>query len=138
MARELQLLKDGLKAEQLVKALAEIIDKKIWFKIGTRVFSYDLIELAQSGSSRGSKGKQKSADKILAPMPGKITKVFAEPGQSVQKGEALLVMEAMKMEYTLKSDLNTTVETVQAKVGDQVTLGQLLIKLKDMTGASPA
>ena len=132
MASELQLLKDG----ELVKAQAEIIDKKIWFKIGSRVFSYDLIELAQSGSARKNKSKQKSADKILAPMPGKITKVFVQLGQSVQRGEALLVMEAMKMEYTLKSDLSAEVEKIQAQVGDQVTLGQLLVKLKDAAGAS--
>src|SRR3989344_3850942 len=67
---------------------------------------------------------------ILAPMPGKITKIFIDSGSQVQKSQALLVMEAMKMEYTLKSDLNTVVEKVNVQVGDQVTLGSLLIELK--------
>ena len=65
-------------------------------------------------------------------MPGKITKVFVKEGQAVAIGEPLIVMEAMKMEYTLKSDLKTTVEKVLVKVDQQVVLGQLLVQLKEI------
>jgi acetyl/propionyl-CoA carboxylase alpha subunit len=109
---------------------AEVIDKKVWFKIGEQVYSYDLLDLNE-GSTRKSKSAAKSPDKILAPMPGKVTKVFISESQSVNKGDALLVMEAMKMEYTLKSDIAANVEKLNAKVGDQVTLGYLLIQLKE-------
>jgi acetyl/propionyl-CoA carboxylase alpha subunit len=109
---------------------AEVIDKKIWFKIGEQVYSCDLLDLNE-GSTRKSKAAIKSPDKILAPMPGKVTKVFVSESQSVNKGDALLVMEAMKMEYTLKSDIAASVEELNAKVGDQVTLGFLLIQLKE-------
>lgn len=108
---------------------AEIIDKKIWFKLNDQIYSYDLVDLNET-HARKSKSAGKSADRILAPMPGKVTKVFVSSGQSVQKGDALLVMEAMKMEYTLKADTVTQVEKVLAQVGDQVTLGQLLVQLK--------
>jgi biotin carboxyl carrier protein len=63
-------------------------------------------------------------------MPGKVTKLFVSDGQEVKKGDSLLVMEAMKMEYTLKADANGSVEKITAKTGDQVTLGQLLVQLK--------
>lgn len=109
---------------------AEIIDKKIWFKLDEQTYSYDLIDLSESGS-RKSKSAAKSPDKILAPMPGKVTKIFVSEKQTVNKGDALLVMEAMKMEYTLKADISATVEKLFAKVGDQVTLGYLLIQLKE-------
>ena len=109
---------------------AQIVDKKIWFKLNNEVFSYDLIDL-ESSVARKNKGSQKSADKILAPMPGKITKVFISENQKVKKSDALLVMEAMKMEYTLKSDIDAIVEKLNVKQGDQVTLGQLLVQLKE-------
>ena len=51
--------------------------------------------------------------------------------KEVNKGDALLVMEAMKMEYTLKSDLKAIVEKISIEVGQQVTLGQLLVQLKE-------
>ncbi|MBY0553100.1 biotin/lipoyl-binding protein [bacterium] len=108
---------------------AEIIDKKIWFKLDEQTYSYDLIDLVEG--SRKSKAATKSPDKILAPMPGKVTKVFVSEKQIVNKGDALLVMEAMKMEYTLKADISASVEKLFAKVGDQVTLGYLLIQLKE-------
>jgi biotin carboxyl carrier protein len=111
------------------KIKAEIVDKKIWFKLNDQIFAYDIFELMQSENVK-SKSLLKSADKICSPMPGKITKVFVNLGQKVKKGDALIVMEAMKMEYTLKSDMDSVVESIQVKLADQVSLGQLLIKLK--------
>lgn len=108
---------------------AQVIDKKIWFKMNDQVYSYDVLDLNESLAKK-SKSSGKSADRIAAPMPGKVTKIFVSIGQSVQKGDALLVMEAMKMEYTLKADTTAQVEKLSAQVGDQVTLGQLLIQLK--------
>jgi biotin carboxyl carrier protein len=125
MKNETTLLING----QEQKVLSEIIDKKIWFKLDDQVYAYDIIDLSQSTQAR-SKAQEKSPDKIKAPMPGKITKIFVKEGQSVKKGDALIVMEAMKMEYTLKSDLDTTVEKVNVQINDQVTLGSLLVQLK--------
>lgn len=109
---------------------AEIIDKKMWFKLDDQVFSCDLMDLAD-GSFKKTKSTSKSPDRILAPMPGKVTKIFISENQTVQKGDSLLVMEAMKMEYTLKADVSATVEKIYSKVSDQVTLGFLLIQLKE-------
>lgn len=125
MKTETTLLIDG----QEKKVLSEIIDKKIWFKINDQILSYDIIELLQSSHTK-SKSQEKSPDKIKAPMPGKITKIFVKEGQAVKKGDALVVMEAMKMEYTLKSDIDTNVEKVNVNLNDQVTLGSLLVQLK--------
>ena len=125
MKNETTLLIDG--KEQ--KVITEIVDKKIWFKVDEQIYAYDLIELSQSSHAK-SRTKEKSPDKIKAPMPGKITKIFVQAGQAVKKGDALVVMEAMKMEYTLKSDLDTTVEQVNVSLNDQVTLGFLLVQLK--------
>lgn len=109
---------------------ADIVDKKIWFKLDEQVYSYDLIDLIE-GSFKKSKALGKSSDRILAPMPGKVTKLFVSENQAVNKGDALLVMEAMKMEYTLKADISATVEKIFYKISDQVSLGHLLIQLKE-------
>ena len=111
------------------KISADIVDKKIWFKINDRTFSYDVIELSQSSYAK-SKSLSKSPDKIMAPMPGKMTKVFVAEGQKVKKGDSLIVMEAMKMEYTLKSDMDGTVEKIFVIPQQQVALGYLLVQLK--------
>lgn len=109
---------------------AEIIDKKIWFRLNNETYSCDLAELA-GGRRRRAAAAVKSADRITAPMPGKVTRVFVQPGQSVSRGDALLVMEAMKMEYTLKADMDALVSDVKTAVNDQVALGAVLVQLKE-------
>lgn len=109
--------------------IAEIIDQKIWYKLDGQVYSYAIPDLSQS-SSRSNHKSAKSADRIVAPMPGKITKIFVSQSQQVKKGDALVVMEAMKMEYTLKSDIDATVEKVLVNLSEQVSLGHLLVQLK--------
>lgn len=105
----------------------EKVGQTLWIKSGSETWSYDIIDLSEG--QRRKKSNTASPDMIVSPMPGKITKVFVKAGDSVTVGQALLVMEAMKMEYTLKSDLETTVETVTGKVNDQVQVGAVLVKL---------
>ena len=63
---------------------------------------------------------------VAAPMPGSVLLVQVDEGQQVVSGDALGVMEAMKMELTLKAPFDGVVTTVSAAVGDQVALGELL------------
>lgn len=114
--------------------MAEVINKKIWFKLDGHTYSYDLIDLAvrSAASTRSvSKNMKVASGRILAPMPGKVIKIFVSENQIVNKGDVLLVMEAMKMEYTLKADIVGTVEKIWAQSGEQVVLGHLLIQLKE-------
>jgi biotin carboxyl carrier protein len=85
----------------------------------------------QDGSKRRGKKANASKDQIDSPMPGKILKVPAVVGANVKPGDPLVVMEAMKMEYTLKSDIFGTVKAVKVKEGDQVTRGALLVSLEE-------
>lgn len=83
--------------------------------------------------TRSQKNKSQSSqhpDQILAPMPGRITKLNTQVGDKVGGGQALIMMEAMKMEYTLKAEQAGQVQSLNVQVGDQVNLGQLLIKLQ--------
>ena len=108
---------------------AEIIDQKIWIKSGEETWAYDLIDISLEGQRR-KKMNSATPNLITAPMPGKITKVFVRVGDAVAKGQALLVMEAMKMEYTLKSDLDTIVDKIHIELNQQLPLGFLMVELK--------
>jgi len=67
--------------------------------------------------------------KLTAPMPGKVISFLAQPGEAVKQGQALAVMEAMKMEHTINSPRDGTVAELLYAVGDQVNEGGELLTL---------
>ena len=70
-----------------------------------------------------------SGGRLTAPMPGKVISFLAAPGQEVKKGQALAVMEAMKMEHTINSPRDGVVAELLYAVGDQVSEGGELLSL---------
>ena len=70
-----------------------------------------------------------SGDAVLrAPMPGKIVRVNVSEGDSVSKGDPLVVLESMKMENTLSSSLDGVVKAVHVSADDLVQQGQTLVE----------
>ena len=67
------------------------------------------------------------ADHLKAPMPGMVLSVHAEAGQTVTKGDTLIVLEAMKMENALKAPHDGVVESVEAAAGTAVEKGAALL-----------
>lgn len=70
------------------------------------------------------------ASEIVAPMPGKIIEVLVEAGQSVNKGDAVLILEAMKMENGIKIEGDAEIKEVLVSKGQTVDKGQKLVLLK--------
>jgi 3-methylcrotonyl-CoA carboxylase alpha subunit len=66
---------------------------------------------------------------LAAPMPGRIVKLMVQAGAKVTKGQALLILEAMKMEHTIVAPADGTVTAVHWGAGDQVLEGAELIRL---------
>ena len=66
---------------------------------------------------------------ITAPLSGNIFKVIAQPGQSVEEGDVIIVMEAMKMETEVRSSSKGLVAQIHVKEGDSVSAGQTIITL---------
>ncbi len=64
---------------------------------------------------------------LAAPMPGKIISVLAKAGDRVKRGQAIVVLEAMKMEHTLAAPADITIETIGAGPGDQVAEGMMIV-----------
>jgi 3-methylcrotonyl-CoA carboxylase alpha subunit len=73
--------------------------------------------------------------RLTAPMPGKIIAVHVKAGAAVERGTALLVMEAMKMEHTIAAPDDGTVTAVHFKIGEQVDEGTELIEFEAAKGA---
>jgi 3-methylcrotonyl-CoA carboxylase alpha subunit len=69
------------------------------------------------------------AGRLTAPMPGKVVAWLVKPGDAVRRGQALAVMEAMKMEHTVTAPADGTVRELRYGVGDQVAEGQSLLEL---------
>jgi 3-methylcrotonyl-CoA carboxylase alpha subunit len=70
-----------------------------------------------------------SGDRIVAPMPGRIVLVKAKAGDDVAEGDEVLVMEAMKMELTLRAPRGGRIDSVQAAAGDFVEADAVLVRL---------
>jgi 3-methylcrotonyl-CoA carboxylase alpha subunit len=68
------------------------------------------------------------SDRVVTPMPGKIVQLLVKEGEAVAKGQPLAVLEAMKMEHTLKAPAAATVEAVAVAVGDQVADGTIVVR----------
>ena len=64
-------------------------------------------------------------------MPGKVVSVHVAPGDAVEAGDRLAVLEAMKMEHTLTAGRAGTVAELLASAGDQVEAGAPLIRLEE-------
>ncbi|HEX3007862.1 MAG TPA: biotin/lipoyl-containing protein [Bacteroidales bacterium] len=77
---------------------------------------------AGSGSQASANG-----EKIVSPMPGNIVKVNVNKGDSVKKGQVLLVLEAMKMENEITAPVDGKVTDIQVEKGQCISAGDLMI-----------
>jgi biotin carboxyl carrier protein len=82
-------------------------------------------------SSNFSQSQAASLRGIPAPIPGVIVEISAAVGQSVNRGDELCVLEAMKMKNSIKAGRNGTIGKIHVSVGDQVRHGQVLMEYTD-------
>ena len=71
-----------------------------------------------------------AGEQICAPMPGNIVNVQVKAGDTVTKGQVLLVLEAMKMENNIDSDREGTVKEIKVATGDSVLEGDVLLTIE--------
>ncbi len=87
----------------------------------TQIVEIDL--LAHAGET------QQEGGRLTAPMPGKVVSFAVQAGDTVAKGQALAVMEAMKMEHTIAAPMDGVVQELLYAPGDQVAEGAELLRL---------
>jgi 3-methylcrotonyl-CoA carboxylase alpha subunit len=79
-----------------------------------------------------------AAGRIVAPMPGTVTRILAEPGAGLARGAPLIVLEAMKMEHTLRAPVDGRLKALKCAVGDFVQEGTELADFEAATAEKEA
>jgi len=107
----------------------EVLEEGV-IKVNGNAYSTELINpfdalLKQLGMDRGSAGK---VAEVKAPMPGLVIRVVAGAGDTVSKGDALLVLEAMKMENVIKSPADGTIASIEVQQGNTVEKNQVMVR----------
>ncbi|WAR03542.1 MCCA-like protein [Mya arenaria] len=119
---------DGVKTQASVVQLGNSLH--LFTADGQRELSLPVPKFMTSSADGGSLGD------AVAPMPGVIEKVSVEPGTAVEKGDPLVVMIAMKMEYVIRAPKAGVVESVYYKTGDTVQKGVTLVHFQEESGDS--
>lgn len=106
-------------------------DKIAVVKVNNSIYDIKLKDETDDLLERLGIGKQ--AHKILqikAPMPGKVLDIKVKEGDTIAKGDSLLVLEAMKMENVIKAPDEAKIKKVRATVGKAVEKNEVLIELE--------
>ncbi len=89
------------------------------------------IEKNTTVSSNSSSSSSSSTKSITVPMPGKILDIKVKPGDTITKGQSVIILEAMKMENTITSDYEGVVAEVFVNIGDTVAGDDKVISILD-------
>ena len=68
--------------------------------------------------------------KVMAPLPGTILKLTKKEGDTVKKGDVVLIMEAMKMENNILAEKDGTIKTIRVSEGETVLQGDVLLEIE--------
>ena len=109
---------------RLIASVVAVDDKRTVFLQGSTysLLRDDPLHRVDAGDSHGGG--------LTAPMPGKIVALLAQPGQKVEKGTPLLILEAMKMEHTITAPATGTVKAFCYAPGEQVADGAALVEFE--------
>ena len=88
-----------------------------------------VVETARSERA-GRRPRQDDQDALASPMPATVERITVERGQSVTAGDVLIVLEAMKMELTIKAPRGGRVKAIACRAGELVQPGVPLIELE--------
>ena len=117
---KLSLLADGVRQQ----ALAVFHNGSLHLEFKTLSACFEDLTYAPPAGAEGS-----AEARIVAPMNGKVLGVFVQPGERVEKGQRVAVLEAMKMEHQLLARRDGMIDQVFVRVGDQVPSKAVLVSL---------
>ncbi|WP_129730218.1 acetyl-CoA carboxylase biotin carboxyl carrier protein subunit [Parabacteroides goldsteinii] len=101
------------------------------YTVNTHFLSYnvDIVDSQTKYLRMRKGGEERQDNKIVSPMPGKVMKVLVQKGDSLEAGDIVVVIEAMKMQSNYKVSSACTVREVLVKEGDSVASNQVLLTL---------
>ena len=101
-------------------------ENDVWF-VHTPYADVELTELPRFPLP----GSEEFTGGLVAPMPGKVLAASVSEGDKVEKGQLLMILEAMKMEHRITAPTGGTITAVKVSEGDQVANGELLVVLEE-------
>jgi biotin carboxyl carrier protein len=112
--------------DRLIKSVITEGDKEKYVFVDGDVFKVKPVELTGT-----KKTKKKQIGDLSSPISGKIVSVKVKKGDSVKKGEVMMVIEAMKMEYLIRAPFDGKVKNINFKENDQIEIGQNTVELEE-------
>jgi len=116
-----------------VSYVADVVDREGTCMVDVGGEGYEILVEEQTRwiiRTRGGAPDAAPGHTVRAPMPGKITHVAVHPGDRVQAGDTLVVIEAMKMENEFKAAAAGTIAEVRVSAGQAVNPGDVLVVLR--------
>lgn len=106
--------------------------KRVFFELNGQPRSIAVPDRLHGASAAAVRAKAEPGDatQVGAPMPGVVSTVNVKTGQSVEVGDVLLSIEAMKMETAIYAEVEGVVEEMLVKAGDQIDAKDLMVKLE--------
>ena len=89
-----------------------------------------MFELVDFSGGRVSADEESGGGSVTAPMHGRLIDVFVSPGDSVQRGDRLAVLEAMKMQHEILAEIHGEVSRLFQQIGDQVSAGAMIMQIE--------
>jgi len=105
--------------DRFIKSIITEGEKEKFVFVDGKVFKVRPVDLTGM-----KKTKKKEKGDLSSPISGKIVSVKVKNGKSVKKGDVLMVIEAMKMEYLIRAPFDGKIKKVNFKLNDQIEIGQ--------------
>ena len=114
--------------DQPLRVHVAIDGQRTLVAIAGQVYEFTQSQEKQARTRQREAGRV--SPEVRSPMPGKILQILVTEGAEVEAGQALVLLEAMKMENTLAAEGAARVKKIHVALGDLVDLGQLLVELE--------
>lgn len=121
------LLKDGSK---IYEASTSSTSEGILVTIGGNEHLVKLIDPKRLRGSAGSTDDASGRAEIKTAMPGKVVRILKSAGDAVEKGEGVIVVEAMKMQNEMRSPKDGVIDAINVAEGDTVSAGDVLVVIE--------
>jgi 3-methylcrotonyl-CoA carboxylase alpha subunit len=112
---------------RIIKAIVTNGENEKFVFINGNVFKVKPVELTGRKKRRKKESDESDLD---SPISGKIIDIAVKKGDMVKKGDILIIIEAMKMEYLIRAPYKGTVKKIHFKKNDQVEIGQTTVELE--------
>lgn len=126
---------DGERFEVMPEHAAQVEVGKEAGKVGEKADTKPVYQKPVPSASP-SPNPALSGNALIAPLPGTVVEVFVKPGEKVEAGQVVVVIEAMKMKNSIRSVYSGTVSEVLVNAGQSVAHKQALIKFADLGEAA--